>query len=103
MLSIFPKYETNVGFGLSSVLKYDVDLHVRVAVEAARVVDIEAVIDAVREFIVARTVVGVLEALDAHAHDDAVGASGFPAPEHIQIVEIRGLIFQCAGRCDGWL
>src|SRR5262249_46616331 len=75
-------------------IKDEIDDQVGVPVESAGVVDVKSIQNTVREFVIARAVVGILKSLGAHAHHQAVGATLFVAPENIEVVQVRGLVFE---------
>src|SRR5580700_3085012 len=75
-------------------VKNKIDDKVGIAIQTARVVDVETVNNAVRELVVTRSVVGILEALGAHAHDKAVRTALLITSKNIEVVEIGRLIFQ---------
>ena len=53
-------------------LEDEIDFDIGISIQAALVVDVEAVQHAVRELVIAGPVIGVLEALNAHAHHKIV-------------------------------
>ena len=82
------------GIGPQRGVEPEIDLDVRVAVQPAGVVDIEAVENAIGELVVAGPVVGILKSLRTHAHHDAVATAGFVTSENVKVVQVRGLIFK---------
>jgi hypothetical protein len=58
------------------------------------VVDIETIQHAVRELVITGSVIGVLEALCAHAHDDIIRTACFVTAEYVKVVQIGGLVIE---------
>ena len=71
-----------------------IDHEVGIAVETTGVVYFETVEDAVRELVITGSVIGVLEALDAHAQHQTIRFALFITAEHVQVVQVGGLVFE---------
>ena len=78
-------------------LEDEVELDVRGTIQATRVIHVETVKDAIGKLVIAGSVTGVLKALSAHAHDDAVGATGLIAAENVKVIQVSGLVFEKQG------
>jgi DUF1680 family protein len=90
---ICPKIRYEGRIRRDRVDKDEVDLHVRIAIQTARIVDVEPVQDAIGKFVIAGPVIRILETLNAHAHDDVVGMPLLPNAKHVEIVQVGCLIF----------
>src|SRR3984885_12086251 len=75
-------------------LEDEIDLHVRISIQTAGIVDVEPVQDAARELVIAGPVIRILKALHAHAHHYAVGMAWLPTAKDVEVVQIGCLVFE---------
>ena len=80
--------------GAQQGFELEIDNNIGIAVEIAGVVDVESIEYAVRELVITGSVIGVLEALDAHAENETIGTACFIASESIKVVEIGSLVLE---------
>src|SRR5260221_4058011 len=75
-------------------IEIELDGKVRIAVQTSRIVDVEAVQDAIGELVIAWPVAWILKPLSAHTHDNAVSSTRLPTAEEVVVVQVGGLIFK---------
>src|SRR5262245_4793312 len=77
-----------------SGLENELDRKVRISVQASRIIDVEAIQDAIGKLVIAWPVAWILKPLSAHAHDHAVTSPRLPTAENVKVVQVGGLIFK---------